>query len=337
MNKKILYIGNRLSKHGNTPTSIETLGELLEREGYTLYYSSSKKNKVLRLLHMLLSTVYYSRKVDYVLIDVYSSQNFWYAFLVSILCRVVKVKYITKLHGGNLPYRLEHNPFLCDIMFKKALYLSAPSKYLIEAFKVKYNKNLVYIPNTIEIENYPFQIREFDSPRLFWLRSFSAIYNPKMAIKVLAKLKKKYPNATLCMVGPDKENLIEDCKKYAIDLGVNVEFPGRLSKMEWTKLALNYNVFINTTHFDNTPISVIEAMALGLPVISTNVGGIPFLLKNYQEGILVNDDDDDAMVAAVCQVMKDSKLRNDVVQSARNHAETFDWNKVKLKWFEILE
>jgi L-malate glycosyltransferase len=337
MSKKILYIGNMLSKHGNTPTSIETLGLLLEKEGYTLYYSSSKKNKIGRLFDMLFSTFYFAPRVNYVLIDVYSSQNFWYAILVSQICRLLKIKYIAKLHGGNLPYRLQKNPFLSDLIFKNAYSLSAPSRYLVDAFEVKYKKNLVYIPNTIEVENYKFHSRVFDSPKLLWVRSFSTIYNPRMAIKVLAKLKQKYPNATLCMVGPDKENLIEDCKKYAIELGVDVDFPGRLSKKKWTKLALDYNVFINTTHFDNTPISVIEAMALGLPVVSTNVGGIPFLLKNYQQGILVNDDDDDAMVVAINQVMLDSKLRNDVIQSARSLAETFDWSKVKLKWIEILE
>ena len=78
MKKKILYIGNKLSKHGNTATSIETLGAFLEEEGYTLYYASSKRNQALRLLDMFFTTLRYGRQIDWVLIDTYSTKNFWF-------------------------------------------------------------------------------------------------------------------------------------------------------------------------------------------------------------------------------------------------------------------
>ena len=107
MNSSILYIGNKLAKKGNTVTSIETLGALLENEGCTVYYASSKESKVLRLLEMLFKTFQYRNKVDYVFIDTYSTLNFWYAFLVSQLCRILNIKYITKLHGGDLLNRLQ--------------------------------------------------------------------------------------------------------------------------------------------------------------------------------------------------------------------------------------
>ena len=77
MKSNLLYIGNKLSKHGYTVTSIETLGVLLEKEGYHLYYASSKKNKVIRLLDMIYATIKYRNRVDYVLIDTYSTKNFW--------------------------------------------------------------------------------------------------------------------------------------------------------------------------------------------------------------------------------------------------------------------
>ena len=66
-----------------------------------------------------------------------------------------------------------------------------------------------------------------------------------------------------------------------------MNFTGKLSKQEWRDLSKDYNVFINTTNFDNTPVSVIEAMALGIPVVSTNVGGLPFLITDKVDGVLV--------------------------------------------------
>ena len=158
-----------------------------------------------------------------------------------------------------------------------------------------------------------------------------------MAITVFSELKKEFPNAKLCMVGPDKENLIEECKAFAKSLNVEVTFTGKLSKEEWIELSKNYSVFLNTTHFDNTPISVIEAMALGLPVVSTNVGGIPFLLEDKENALLVNDNDAQAMVDAIKLLLSDTNFTKNIVQNARNYVENFDWEKVKYKWFEILK
>jgi L-malate glycosyltransferase len=332
----LLYIGNKLSKHGNTATSIETLGAFLEEEGYKVYYASSKKNKVSRMLHMIYKTFKRSRVVNYVLIDTYSTQNFWFAFVISQLCRVLRIKYIAKLHGGDLPNRLAKSPFFCNLIFKNAYKITAPSGYLMNAFELKYPANIMYIPNTIEINNYPLIQKEYTVPKILWVRSFSSIYNPKMAIEVAANLKEKFPDVTLCMIGPDKENLIDECKKYAEKRNVEVEFTGKLSKKKWIKRSQEFNIFINTTHFDNTPISVIEAMALGIPVVSTNVGGIPFLLKDTENALLVNDSDAIAMSKAIEKIMCDSKLRSTIITNGRALVEDFDWGIVKQKWIDIL-
>lgn len=337
MSKNLLYIGNKLSKHGVNATSIETLGAFLEQEGYKVYYASSKKNKLTRILDMIYSTLRYSRKVDYVLIDVYSTQNFYYALIISQLCRFLNIKYIAKLHGGDLPNRLKNSPRLCDLIFKNAFSISAPSNYLLQSFKNKYTKNLHYIPNTIEINKYKFTNKDFSEPKLLWVRSFSTIYNPIMAINVALELKKTYPNVTLCMVGPNKENLLEECKNYAHLHSIDVKFTGKLSKEDWINLSQDYNVFINTTHFDNTPVSVIEAMALGLPVVSTNVGGIPHLISNNENGLLVNDNDAIAMADAINTLFNNPEQRNSIIVNARKYVEQFDWEIVKKDWYQILK
>ncbi|MDR6967006.1 glycosyltransferase involved in cell wall biosynthesis [Flavobacterium arsenatis] len=335
--KNLLYIGNKLSQHGVPVTTIETLGPLLKDEGYNLYYASSKKSMALRMLDMLWKVVQLNNKVDLILIDTYSTSSFWYAFFVSQLARLLRIQYIPILHGGNLPNRLENNPRLCRMLFSNAYKNVAPSRYLLHHFELKGFTNTVYIPNTLEIDNYTYKERKVVSPNLLWVRSFARIYNPNMAIEVFKIIKDKYPEATLCMVGPDKDGSLEEAKLLASNYGLNVNFTGKLSKKEWIALSEDYNLFINTTHFDNTPVSVMEAMALGLPVITTNVGGIPYLLDNGVDALLVEDRSVNQMVGAIETLCEDENLAQALRRNARSKTESFDWQIVKEAWEEILE
>ncbi|MBN4070662.1 glycosyltransferase family 4 protein [Olleya sp. AH-315-F22] len=334
--KNILYIGNKLNNKHSNPASVHTLGALLESEGYNLFYASSKTNKLLRLLDMLNACFKYRSKVDFVLIDTYSTLNFFYAFFIGQLCRLLKLKYIPILHGGNLPMRLEKNSRLCNMIFKNALINVPPSHYLKNAFESYGYYNLLYIPNSLEINNYEYKVRDFKSIRLLWVRSFSKIYNPKLAIKVLKKLKDERIDVSLCMVGPDTDGSLQDVKAFAKEQQVEVVFTGRLSKEEWINLSKDYNIFINTTNFDNTPVSVIEAMALGLPIVSTNVGGMPYLISDKKDGLLVDKNDVDEMVNAVKHLIDNQEFARQIAVNARHKVEQFNWEQVKKLWFNVL-
>ena len=335
--QRLLYIGNKLSKHGFTATSIETLGSFFEKEGYDVQYASDKKNQLLRFLDMGYAVVKYRKKVDYVIIDTYSTFSFWYAVLVSQLCRVFNLKYLPILHGGNLPERLDNNPGVAKLIFNHSYKNVAPSQYLMDAFAQRGFPNLVFIPNSIDLLDYSFlEARNVSQPKLLWVRSFASIYNPKMAVDVLKALQVHYPGAELCMVGPDKDGSLEETRKYAEQQGVEVTFTGRLSKLAWLELSQNYNVFVNTTHFDNTPVSVIEAMALGIPVVTTNVGGIPFLLEHRKTALLVDDGAVIQMTEAVLELMRDEELRKVLVRNGREYVEGFDWEVVKRQWGLIM-
>jgi glycosyltransferase involved in cell wall biosynthesis len=335
--KKILYIGNKLSKHGNNATSIETLGAFLENENYSLIYASDKKNKILRLLDMITKTIQSKNDVFVVLIDVYSTANFWYAFVISQLCLILKLPYVAKLHGGNLPYRLIKNPKLCNRIFSNSKFNVAPSMYLLHPFEKKYPYNTIYIPNTIDLLKYEYIQRDILNPKILWVRSFSSIYNPEMAIQCIALLKEKYPEVALTMVGPDKEKILQDCKNLATKLRVNIEFLGKLEKEVWIKLAKDYSIFINTSNYDNMPISIIEAMALGLPVVTTNAGGIPFLVEDEQTALLVNQNDTVKMAEAIDRLISDKELSMQIAKNARKLVQSFDWEIVKNKWKVILQ
>jgi glycosyltransferase involved in cell wall biosynthesis len=332
---KILYLGNKLSKHGINKTTVETLGENLSQSGFTVVSYSSKKNSFLRILDMLFGILKH-RDSNYILIDTYSTSAFWFAFFSSQFARILHVKYIPILHGGNLPNRLASSPKLCKMLFNNAYINVSPSEYLKFHFEKFGISKVMCIPNSINLSEYSFKERASFVPHLLWVRAFAEIYNPKMAIDVLHLLQKKHPNATLTMVGPDKDGSLESTKKYANQLHLSVNFTGKLSKKEWTDLAKNSNIFINTTHFDNTPISVLEAMALGLPVVSTNVGGLPFLISHQKNGFLVNDNNSNEMVEQIENIIKFPSQTINVITTAKNWVSKMDWKVVERQWLNLL-
>lgn len=336
MEKKLLYVGNHLQNSRSNASYSAVLGPLLEQNGYELRYTSNKTNKGLRLLEMLWTTFIARKKTDIVLIDTYSTQNFYYAVMVGWLCRFFDLPYIPILHGGNLPNRLKGSPKLSKWLFKNAYANVSPSLYLKTIYEKFGYHNVVYIPNTISIKNYPFHKKKFDAPRLLWVRSFSEIYNPELAVEVLHELQQRGYDASLCMVGPDADGSLSKVKALATTLNVSVTFTGKLTKDAWIELSKAYNVFINTTNFDNTPVSVIEAMALGIPVVSTNAGGIPYLIDNGVDGLLVTPNDVVLMADAIGTLFDNVPQTEAMVVKAREKVEGFDWSEVSVLWEELL-
>lgn len=335
----ILYIGNklsRLSRKSVTVTSIETLGKFLSNEGFRVYTASSKHYKFIRLLDMLLHVFRHSREVSVVLIDTYSTLNFYYAVAVGNLCRLLRVPYVPILRGGDLPKRLRNNKALSWKLFNGAKTNVAPSLYLMEAFKQEGYTNLAYIPNTIALDRYPFKLRQQPKAKLLWVRSFAEIYNPMLALHLVEELLRKDMAVELCMVGPEKDRSFERCRTYAESHHLPVTFTGKLDKQAWIALSKDFDIFINTTNFDNTPVSVIEAMALGLPVVSTDVGGIPFLLAHQKDALLVPPEDVFAMEAAVLRLINEPEEAIQLAQAARAKVEDFDWGRVKHSWNSLL-
>ena len=332
---KVLYIGNNLVKKTNYNTSMAVLSRLLGIEGFFILKSSSKQNKVARIIDMAFA-VFLNRRVNYILIDTFSTSNFYFAFITSQLARVFNIKYIPILRGGNLPHRLDVSKKLSNLIFKNAYKNVAPSGYLQYEFEKRGYKTL-FIPNILEIENYTYKERNPLQPKLLWVRAFKHLYNPTLAIEVLKIVKEKYPKAALCMIGPQTDDSYEAtqqlAKKYHIEQ--SVEFTGVLPKEKWHQKSKEYAIFINTTNFDNTPVSVMEAMALGLPVVSTNVGGMPYLIKNNIDGVLVDKENSQQMANMIIQLIEENN--QEIAKNARKKAKSFGWNVVRTQWLSILE
>lgn len=336
MAKTLLYIGNKLSSSKTNPTTHSLLESGLKNEGYEVISASPYKNKFLRLSHMKLAFFLNYRRADHILIDVYSTQNFWYAVLIVRLARFFSKKYIPILHGGDLKKRFQNSPKATRRLLEHAHYIISPSLYLKTEVENLGFTRVKYIPNPLILDKYRFKVRENFRPKLLWVRAFDEIYNPMLAMKTLQLLLKKYPSAELCMVGPDKDDSLSAAKKYTRKHSLPVTFTGKLKKKEWLKLSTDYDIFINSSDIDNTPVSVIEAMALGLPVVSTNVGGIPYLIEEGSTGLLVNPNDPEAMAEKIISLLEDPANAKRLAENGREKIKEFDWELIKEEWNKVL-
>lgn len=331
----ILYLGNILSHLGKSVSVIEILGPRLAGLDQVVM-ASRKANKILRLLDMLMHVMKY-RKSRILLIDCYSSTAFWYVVLISRLAIWLRIPYVPILHGGDLPARLKSSPRLSRFVFSNSQVNVSPSQYLKEHFTNAGFKT-TFIPNFIELKEYHFMERKKIRPKLFWVRAFHKIYNPILTVDIVKLLMKKYPDVSLCMVGTDKDGSMNEVRMKAKREGIGdrLEITGFLAKEEWKQKSEEYDLFINTTNFDNMPVSVIEAMALGLPVVSTNAGGLPYLIHHEKNGLIVSKGNAQEFADAIDKLISQPAVANNLSRNARLMVEEFDWNVVKNQWKEVV-
>jgi glycosyltransferase involved in cell wall biosynthesis len=211
----------------------------------------------------------------------------------------------------------------------------APSQYLADAVKAS-GLSASIIPNVIDLDNYSYRHRERVQPRLFWMRSFHPLYNPAMALKVTAGVRTDYPDATLVMAGQDK-GLQSKMQSLARELGIAgaVHFPGFLDGTGKAREGSAADIYLNTSHIDNMPVAILEAAAMGLPVVATRVGGLPYLVRHDENGLLVPDDDPPAMIDAIRRLLNEPGLAKRLSANGRVLAERSAWRTVRAQWDDL--
>ena len=334
----ILLIGNFLSKHGLNPTAIEDLAVSLSN-GYRIRTASHKKNPMIRLSDMVISILASRKRCKLIIVDVFSTNAFIFSFIVISLAQLFNIPYIPIFRGGYLVEKYKKYPKIFKYLFIRAKIIVCPSTYYYNFFKpLSFPVRL--IPNSIDIQNYKFKHRKKLKPNLLWVRSIHNIYNPVMAIIVLYRVKQNYPDAQLCIVGPVKnKNTLEKLETKIIQLKLhnNIMFTGRLSKKEWSELSQEYDIFINTSNIDNTPITLMEAMALGLPIVSTNVGGIPYLIDDSETGLLIEPNDSDQMTNKILDLISGKIDGGYLIRNARKKISNMDNKEIIKKWYQVID
>lgn len=334
----LCIIGNLLGRNpGFATTQGQILADLLSVDGHVVVSVSSKINRLSRLFEIVRTVIAKRKNVDILMVEVYSGANFIVADIIGSLGRLFRIPMIFVLHGGNLPQLTRLHPRWARRVLDQANILVAPSKFLRRELR-ELGMSIRVVHNIVDLPQYPFKLRQEVAPRLLWMRAFHDLYRPQMAVRVLDVIIKKYPNATLVMAGVDK-GLEPEIKKMGDDLGLSeaLRFPGFLEHRAKIEEFSNADIFLNTNHVDNMPVAVIEARAMGLPVVATSVGGIPYMITNGEDGLLVPDSDVDAMAAAIVALLENPELAGRISKNGRKVAERSSWEKVRADWEKLFD
>jgi len=331
---RVLFIGSFLSENSGSLGPSESLFRTLETENIKIKCVSRKKRKELRLIDIILNCLF--DRSERIHIDVFSGQAFKIAEIASLIGILRHKKVFMTFHGGMLPEFYAKFPNKIRQLYKRAYYAQTPSLYLKSFFHSK-NIDLKYLPNFIKLERFPFCRNQVKIHSLLWVRAFSSIYNPFLAVKTLYEIRKKYPDTTLTMIGPDK-GLLPETKKLISDLGLDsaVWILGPVKNDQLFLYYQTHEVFLNTTSYESFGVALLEAASCGVPIVSTKVGEIPFLYTHGENIMMVEDFEPLDFADKVIRVFESPSIAESLSINARKIAEHFDWDILKAQWVELL-
>lgn len=219
----------------------------------------------------------------------------------------------------------------------RASAIIVPSGFLQQVF-AKRGFATHIVPNIIDLERFVARTPSNAAPpHILVARNLEPLYDNATALRAFALVRQQYPAAhlTIAGTGPDRQAL----ESMAQDLGVadSVRFAGRVENTEMPSLYQTADIAINPSLVDNMPISILEALASGVPVVSTNVGGVPFLVEDGKTALLIPPRDATQMAAAVLRILNDAALRVALVQAGLAHAQQFAWQNVREKLFAVYD
>ncbi len=334
---RLSYFGNFFGETVGVPQPCNLLVPELRRRGLRVRGVSWKRNRILRGADFLAAARNAARNRDLVAVDTFSGASFlWADAVVRITggrCPTTAV-----LHGGNLPsYAAKHGNRVRGF-FERVQGTVSPSGFLARELEPCAGRRILVIPNPLPLDRYPVRpgnrIADPERPRILWLRAFHEVYEPETAVLAFAWLRKNRPGARLTMIGRDKDGSRSRTREAARKAGVAdaVEFRDAVPKDEVPREMNRHDVFLSTARIDNVPVSVTEAMACGMPIVATNVGGVPDLLGRGEAGILVAPGDAGAIGRALLEIIDDPGLAEILGSAARRRAEEHDLERVADAW-----
>jgi glycosyltransferase involved in cell wall biosynthesis len=187
------------------------------------------------------------------------------------------------------------------------------------------------IPNIADLRQFRFRQRGVLRPRILSTRNFEPIYNIPCTLRAFARVQAVVPDASLVLVGAGREE--HRLRRMASSLRLrNLTFAGRVPPPNIHQFYEAADVYMQTPAIDNTPGSVIEAFASGLPVVSTRVGGVPAILTDGVHGLLAPPDRDEAIAAHVLALLGDAALANRLALAAFATCSAYTGDAVREQW-----
>jgi phenylacetate-CoA ligase len=191
----------------------------------------------------------------------------------------------------------------------------------------------VIMPNVVDLDQFqarphrPHHLPAQPAPRLVWIKRFDNASNPALMVRAFALVQQQVPDARLLMIG-DGQRLAE-IQSLAAELGAPVEFAGRVSFDALLAAYAAADVFISSSAVDNQPNTLLEASALGLPIVATAVGGVPEMVHDGVDALLAPPDDPAALAQAILRLLREPGLAERLSQAAIANAQRFTWPAVR--------
>lgn len=248
-----------------------------------------------------------------------------------------KTSVIINYRGGEAKSYFESSIQWVKPSMTKANVIVVPSGYLKDVFS-EFDFDTQIIPNIINLERFqekPKKESKGKQLHLIITRNLEAIYGIEIAIKALAIAKKDIPFIKLSIAGsgPQKEELQEIVSNLGLD--DNVTFTGKLLPEQVAELYQDADIMLNPTTVDNMPNSVLEAMASGVAIVTTNVGGVPYIVEDNKTGLLVDVNDAEAMAEKIIRLFNNSELHNKLVVNGLVEVQQYAWVHVKKQWIDL--
>ncbi len=257
----------------------------------------------------------------------------WHLFAAPAIwiARLRGVPVVVNYRGGEAGAFLARAAGVVRASMRRAALLVVPSGFLQQVFG-GHGMPARVVPNIIDLGRFhpadPPRVPG-QAPHLLVARNLEALYGNDTALRAFALLSQHYPAATLTLAGAGPE--ADSLAALARDLGVadRVRFPGRLDRDEMAALYRDADLMLNASRVDNMPNAILEAMASGVPVITTDAGGIPFIVEQGRTAMLVPVDDAAALATATREVLDDAALRAALVSQGLAEVERYRWSSVQ--------
>lgn len=273
--------------------------------------------------------------------------------IFGLIMKIIKKKpLVCSFHGGEIIF-LENMPFLLKIIFKFLFSFSnfytvnssfTKEKLLKFLGKKKRNKIMV-IPFGItlkELKEEKIEKIEKEEIKILFVGRLIERKGVHILLESFAKVNKIFPKTQLIIAGdgPWRKRL-EDLRDK-LDIKDKVIFKGYLKSGELEKEYKEADIFVLPSIHDvkgdteTLGVVLIEAMEYGVPVIATNVGGIPDVVKDGYNGLLVPEKDPDALAQAIIKLVENKSIREKFVKNAKEYIkEKFGWDIIIEKLIKI--
>jgi glycosyltransferase involved in cell wall biosynthesis len=244
------------------------------------------------------------------------------------------LRVILAYHSGEADSHLALWGGIARRWLRRADAIVVPSEYLRGIFE-RHGIQSVCIPNVVDLSRFRFRVRDPLRPRLVCTRNFEACYRVENVIRAFALVREIRPDATLMLVGSGAEE--PALMRLVRRLGPRgIRFAGRVSQSAIPAYLDDADVFVNASIVDNQPVSLLEAFASGLPVVTTAPGGIRDLALDGALARLVRAEDPAELARAVVGTLQTPDRTRRRAELARRQAERYTWPQVRQLWMSAV-